>query len=46
MLHAIRNLGALGVVEALHCAHQVAGNPANALKPDAIADYAVNNRQL
>lgn len=38
MLHAILFLGALGIVEAVEGAHEVAGNAADALELDACTD--------
>lgn len=41
MSHAVINLGALCIVEAVKRAHKVAGDTADALKFDALAHNAV-----
>ena len=38
MRHAVTDLGAFGVVEPIHHADKVAGNPADTLELDALAD--------
>ena len=38
MRHAVTDLGAFGVVEPIHRADKVAGNPADTLELDALAD--------
>jgi hypothetical protein len=41
VLDAIVNFGALGIIKAIEGAHEVAGDPADTLKLNTLADNAV-----
>ena len=43
MLYSFAFLGALGIVEAVQCAHQIAGDAADALKKDALTEMCIRD---